>query len=76
LKTKVNGLAAEVAQLKADQVKPQELFDKHQAEAKLKEKSLQRRLQTNIDSLRGRFVPCLCCSIPGYASLLTMLLFP
>jgi hypothetical protein len=76
LKTKVDGLAAKVAQLKADQAKAQELFDKHQAKAELKEKSLQQRLQTTINSLRGRFIPCLCCSIPGYASLLTMLLFP
>jgi hypothetical protein len=40
LKTKVDGLAAEVTQLKADQTKAQELRDKHQAEAGLKEKSL------------------------------------
>jgi hypothetical protein len=29
LKTEVDGLAAEVAQLKADQAKAQELLDKH-----------------------------------------------
>jgi hypothetical protein len=44
LKIKVDGLAAKVAQLKADQAKAQELLDKHQAEAELKEKSLQQRL--------------------------------
>jgi hypothetical protein len=44
LKTKVDGLAAEVAQLKADQAKARELLDKHQAEAESKEKSLQQRL--------------------------------
>jgi hypothetical protein len=76
LKIKVDGLAAKVAQLKADQAKAQELLDKHQAKAELKEKSLQQRLQTTIDSLRGKFIPCLCCSIPGYASSLTTLLFP
>jgi regulator of replication initiation timing len=73
LKTKIDGLVAEVAQLKADQAKAQELLDKHQVEAELKQKSLQQRLQTTIDSLRGRFIPCVSCSIPGYASLLTML---
>jgi hypothetical protein len=76
LKTKVDGLATEVTLLKADQAKAQELLDKHQAEAELKEKSLQQRLQTTIDLLRGRFLPCLSCSIPRYASLLTMLLSP
>jgi hypothetical protein len=65
-----------VARLKADQAKAQELLDKHQAKVELKEKSLQQRLQTTIDSLRGGFIPCLSCSIPGYASLLTMLLSP
>jgi hypothetical protein len=41
LKTKVDGLATEVAQLRADQAKAQELFDKRQTEAESKEKSLQ-----------------------------------
>jgi hypothetical protein len=42
----------------------------------LKEKSLQQRLQTTIDSLHGKSIPCLCCNIPGHASSLTTLLFP
>jgi hypothetical protein len=40
LKTKVDGLAVEVTQLKDDQVKAQELRDKHQAKAELKEEGL------------------------------------
>jgi regulator of replication initiation timing len=76
LKTKVDDLAAEVAQLKANQAKVQELLDKHQAEAESKEKSLQQHLQTTIDSLHGKFIPCLICSIPGYTSMLTMLVSP
>jgi cell division protein FtsB len=44
LKTKADGLAVEVAQLRADQAKAQELVDKHQAEAESKERSLQQRL--------------------------------
>jgi hypothetical protein len=58
LKTKIDGLAFEAAQLRADQVKAQELFDKRQAEAESKEKSLQQRLQTTLDSLRSKFIPC------------------
>jgi hypothetical protein len=57
LKTKVDGLAVEAAQLKVDQARAQELFDKHQAEAESKEKNLQQRLQTALDSLCGKFVP-------------------
>jgi hypothetical protein len=41
LKTKADGQAAEAAQLRADRAKAQELFEKRQAEAKSKEKSLQ-----------------------------------
>jgi hypothetical protein len=44
LKTKADGLAAKAAQLRADRAKAQGLFDKHQAEAKSKEKSLQQCL--------------------------------
>jgi hypothetical protein len=51
---KADGLAAEVTQLKTDQAKAQELFDKRQAEAETKEKNLQQRLQTSLDSLRGK----------------------
>jgi hypothetical protein len=44
LKTKADGQAIEAAQLRADQVKAQELVDKHQAEAESKDRSLQQRL--------------------------------
>jgi hypothetical protein len=44
LKTKADGLAVEAAQLRTDQAKAQELFDKRQAEAKSREKNLQQRL--------------------------------
>jgi hypothetical protein len=40
LKSKADGLAAEVTQLKTDQAKARELFDKQQAEAASKEKNL------------------------------------
>jgi hypothetical protein len=55
LKSKADGLAIEAAQLRADQAKAQELFDKRQAEAESREKNLQQRLQTALDSLRGKF---------------------
>jgi hypothetical protein len=41
LKSKAGGLAVEVAQLRADQAKAQELFDKRQVKGKSREKSLQ-----------------------------------
>jgi hypothetical protein len=44
LKSKAKGLAAEAAQLRADQVKAQELFEKRQAEAGSREKNLQQCL--------------------------------
>jgi hypothetical protein len=44
LKSKADGLSAEVTQLKTDQAKAQELFDKEQAEAKSRERNLQQRL--------------------------------
>jgi hypothetical protein len=59
LKTKAERLAAEAAQLRADQVKAHELFDKHQAEAESKEKSLQQCLQAALDSLHVEFISCL-----------------
>jgi hypothetical protein len=59
LKIKADGLAAEAAQLRDDRMKDQELFDKRQADVESKEKSLQQRLQTALDSLRGKFIPCL-----------------
>jgi hypothetical protein len=58
LKTKADGLAVEATQLRADQAKAQELDDKCQAEAESKEKSLQQCLQTALDFLRGKFLPC------------------
>jgi hypothetical protein len=53
LKTKDDGLAVEAAQLRTDQAKALELFDKRQAEAESREKNLQQRLQTALDSLCG-----------------------
>jgi hypothetical protein len=67
LKTRVDSLVAEVTQLKADQAKAQELCEKHQAEAELKEESLRQRLQTAIDSLRSNPVPCLYCDMLEYS---------
>jgi hypothetical protein len=57
LKTKADSLVAEATQLRADRTKAQELFDKR-ADAKSREKSLQQCLQTALDSLRGKFIPC------------------
>jgi regulator of replication initiation timing len=54
LKLKAEGLAADVAQLKSDQAKAQELFDKRQAEAGSREKNLQQHLQTALDSSCGK----------------------
>jgi regulator of replication initiation timing len=54
LKLKADGLAVEVAQLKTDQAKAQEPFDKRQLEAESREKNLQQHLQTALDSLRGK----------------------
>jgi hypothetical protein len=51
---KADGLAAEVIQLKIDQAKAQELFDKRRVEAESRERSLQQRLQASLDSLRGK----------------------
>jgi regulator of replication initiation timing len=59
LKTKADGLAVEATQLRADQAKAQELVDKRQAEAEMKEKNLQQCLQAALDSLHGKFLPCL-----------------
>jgi regulator of replication initiation timing len=57
LKTKADGLVVEDVQLRADQAKAQELFNKHQAEAESREKNLQQCLQHALDSLRGKFYP-------------------
>jgi hypothetical protein len=56
LKSQVDGLAAEVTHLKAEQTKAQELqllHEKHRAKADSREKDLQRRLQDAIEVLRG-----------------------
>jgi regulator of replication initiation timing len=54
LKLKADGLAAEASQLRADQAKAEELFDKRQVEVESREKNLQQRLQTTLDSLHGK----------------------
>jgi uncharacterized coiled-coil DUF342 family protein len=56
LKLKAEGLADEVSQLKADLTKVQELANKQRAEAELKERDLQQRLQAALDSLHGEFL--------------------
>jgi hypothetical protein len=47
-------LADEVAQLKAESAKAQELANQHRLEAELKEKDLHQCLQTALDSLHGK----------------------
>jgi chromosome segregation ATPase len=59
LKIKADGLAAEAAQLRDDRTNAQDLFDKCQADVESKEKNLQQCLQTALDSLHGKFIPCL-----------------
>jgi hypothetical protein len=54
LKAKADGLVDEVAQLKAESSKAQELANQRQLEAELNEKDLQQRLQTALDSLHGK----------------------
>jgi hypothetical protein len=54
LKAKADGLADEVAQLKAESSKAQELANQCRLEAELKEKDLHQRLQTALDSLHGK----------------------
>jgi hypothetical protein len=44
LKSKADGLAAEVIQLKTDQAKAQELVDERRVEAESRERKLQQRL--------------------------------
>jgi hypothetical protein len=51
LRAKADGLADEVAQLKTDSTKAQELANQRRLEAELKEKDLHQRLQTALDSL-------------------------
>jgi hypothetical protein len=47
-------LVDKVVQLKAELAKAQELANQHRLEAESKEKDLQQRLQTALDSLRGK----------------------
>jgi hypothetical protein len=54
LKTKADGLVDEVAQLKAESIKAQELANQHRLEAESKENNLHQRLQTALNSLRGK----------------------
>jgi hypothetical protein len=67
LKAKVDGLATEVTQLKADQANAQELVDKRRGEAESREKNLQQRLQTALDSLRGKPCPMFSLGFMGIA---------
>jgi hypothetical protein len=54
VKAKADGLANEVAQLKAESAKAQELANQRQLEAESKEKDLHQCLQTALDSLHGK----------------------
>jgi hypothetical protein len=54
LKARADDLADKVAQLRTDSAKAQELSNKHRMEAASKEKELQQRLQTALDSLHGK----------------------
>jgi hypothetical protein len=56
MRVKADGLTNEVTQLKAESMKAQELATKHRMEAKSKERDLQQRLQTTLDSLHCK--PC------------------
>jgi hypothetical protein len=53
LKAKTAELADEVAQLKAESTKAQELARTRRIEAKMKERDMQQRLQSLLDALRG-----------------------
>jgi hypothetical protein len=52
LKAKADGLADEVARLKSEPSKAQELAKTCHLEAELREKDLHQRLQTSLDALR------------------------
>jgi regulator of replication initiation timing len=54
LKAKADGLVDEVARLKAESTKAQELASQRRLEAESKEKDLHQRLQTSLDILRGK----------------------
>jgi hypothetical protein len=53
LKAKADELANEVAQLKSESTKAQELARTRRIEAEAKEKDMQQRLQSSLDALRG-----------------------
>jgi hypothetical protein len=54
LKAKGDGLADEVARLKAESTKAQELAKMRRLEAESREKDLHQRLQTSLDILHGK----------------------
>jgi hypothetical protein len=54
LKARADGLVDEVARLKAESTKAQELANQCRLEAESKEKDLHQRLQTALDTLRGK----------------------
>jgi predicted transcriptional regulator len=56
LKAKTDELADEVARLKSESTKAQELARMRRIEAETKEKDLQQRLQSSLDALRGEFL--------------------
>jgi hypothetical protein len=69
LKAKADGLAGEVTQLKTDFAKAQELVNQRRVEAKSKEKKLQQRLQTTLDSLRGKHCSLFSIGFMGITSI-------
>jgi hypothetical protein len=54
LTSKANGLAEEVARLKAESTKAQELATQRRLEAETKEKGMHQRLQAALETLRGK----------------------
>jgi hypothetical protein len=53
LKAKTDELADEVARLKSESTKAQELARTRRIETEAKEKDMQQRLQSSLDALRG-----------------------
>jgi regulator of replication initiation timing len=56
LKAKTDELADEVAQLKSELTKAQELARMSCMEAEAKEKDMQQRQQSSLDALRGEYL--------------------
>jgi regulator of replication initiation timing len=54
LKAKADGLVDEVARLKAESTKAQELANQRHLEAESREKDLHQRLQTSLDIMCGK----------------------